>query len=205
MKRMFFNIVLPTVLLAGTSTVRAEDKTATAAPPSASISTAANDKELFEATEKNLAIVHFPTGKANLSQTDKDKLLDTVNNAKKLGKIDEIIVAAWSDKAYPSAKGEKLARSDKKLASQRARNIKTFLKEKEAGIDVKTYSMAEHPGWLSRIFKTDEAFLKQALPESKATTRDDLALEYYGKMLGEKAGPSTAAVIVRGARELMSH
>ncbi len=105
----------------------------------------------------------------------------------------------------PAARTEDLASGDLKLADKRADAIKDFLKRKDVGADVDTYNMAKHPGWISRTFKTDESFLKQALPKSKATTREDLALEYFGKILREKAGPSTAAVIVRGAGETAAH
>src|SRR4051812_38892194 len=122
MTRSLWTMTVPMILAAVLSSAQATADETTAPK---------GETALFEATEKNLAVVHFSPGETDLTQTDQNALLDTVNSAKKAGKVDEIIIAAWSDKEYPATKDQKLTRADEKLADKRADTVKRFLKDKK--------------------------------------------------------------------------
>ena len=169
--------------------------------------TTSDDALLFEATDRNVTVVHFAAGKDEFTAAEQTKILEAVNEVKKAGKISNILVAAWADKEYPGSKDEKLTRDDEALAKGRAAKIKGFLKDKKIGASIDTYSMAIYPSWLSRTFRTKEARLKQAVPATSliGRSRDTLALEYYGKMLRDRGGPSTAVVVIREKSETGAH
>jgi hypothetical protein len=157
-----------------------------------------NDSDLFEATSKNLLVVHFDANKADVADSERLKIQHAVNVVKNEGTIKSVLVAAWSDKDYPQTKDEMLTRDDEHLAKVRANAVKQVLQDAKVGANVRTFSMAVYPSWLARIFRTDEAKLKQAVPASLGgRSRDDLALEYYGKMLRDRGGPTTAVIVIR--------
>ncbi len=57
------------------------------------------------------ATLTFDSKKAVLTQDSKDKLDALIKNAKNLGQINEVQVAAWSDNPAPRD-GEELSKSD---------------------------------------------------------------------------------------------
>jgi hypothetical protein len=165
-----------------------------------------DDGRLFEATARNQAVVHFAEGKADIAPAEADRVRQTVADAQRSGKVSEIIVAAWSDKEYPT-KTAKLTRDDERLAKRRTEVVRLFVQNLAPGGLVHGYSMAQYPSWLARVFRTDEAKLKQAVPASDITgqSRDDLALQYYGKLLREIGGPMSAAIVIRERDDAATH
>lgn len=117
--------------------------------------------------------VSFQPGASALSTESKIQLQNFVKRAKEVGRIDEVKVAAWSDNPAPK-EGEELSKQDKELAAQRAASIQEYLKD----LKVKagdTYNMAERASWVSRLFHTDSAKLKEELNKD-GTTKDEFQI-----------------------------
>lgn len=133
-----------------------------------------------------IAVVHFPTGKDDFIPSEQDRLLAVVDDAHRSGPIAEAVVAAWADAEYPATKGRSLTRDDERLAKNRADVVKKFLKDHKLR-NVDAYSMAVYPSWLARVFRTEEARLKN------------------GELLRDKGGPSTAVVVLRQRGDTVAH
>jgi hypothetical protein len=138
------------------------------------------------------AVISFDEGSALLTERDKSVLRSLVRDAVAKGTIDQITVAAWSDKTLP-AQGRKLLDVDRDLAAERADAIKAFLKTDMEVADVDTYNMAENANWLARTFNTRDAELKSVFGRAGAdvpVTKD----EFY--LIKKDGGPSMAVAIV---------
>jgi hypothetical protein len=127
-----------------------------------------------------------------LSESARTSLRDLVKEARASGVIDQVTVAAWSDKALPMGKQD-LAEADRDLAAKRADAISSVLKtELEVG-DVDTYNMAERANWLARTFNTRQAELKSIFSKKGAETPVTNA-EFH--VIKNEGGPSEAVVVV---------
>lgn len=136
--------------------------------------------------------VSFDEGSAALSESARARLRDLVKDARASGTIDQVTVAAWSDKALPTGKRD-LTEADRDLASKRADAISSVLKtELEVG-DVDTYNMAERANWLARTFNTRQAELKSVFSKKGAETPVTNA-EFH--VIRNEGGPSEAVVVV---------
>lgn len=136
--------------------------------------------------------ISFDTGSAMLTESARTSLRDLVRNARAAGEIDQVTVAAWSDKALPTGKTD-LAEADRDLADKRADAISSVLKtELEVG-DVDTYNMAERANWLARTFNTRQAELKSIFAKKGADTPVTNA-EFH--VIKNEGGPSEAVVVV---------
>jgi hypothetical protein len=174
-------------------------------PSGANAGTATNEKGMadhrmankganYEGTMKAIphATISFDKGSAMLSETARASLRDLVKDARASGTIDQVTVAAWSDKALPMGKRD-LTEADRDLASKRADAISSVLKtELEVG-DVDTYNMAERANWLARTFGTRQAELKSVFAKKGADTPVTNA-EF--QVIKNEGGPSEAVVVV---------
>ena len=143
--------------------------------------------------DKDAVSLSFAKGSADLTAELKaqlDAMIPAINADKT---IDKVVVASWSDQAYPAAKGAKLSDAQRKLADKRSSNIDKYLKDKGVA-NVDDYSMAERPNWLSKLFHMDEAQLKGAVKDSKT---DGLNEEKIRQALESKGGPSKAVVFFK--------
>lgn len=134
--------------------------------------------------------ITFNPGSSLLTDADKASLKKVVEEARKKGTLDQVTVAAWSDKAMPR-KGENLMEQDRNLADRRAKAIEDSLKSDFEVTDVKTYNMAENSNWLARTFNTKDAELKSVFGKKGAATpmRNN---EFM--LIKEVGGPSEAVV-----------
>jgi hypothetical protein len=107
--------------------------------------------------------VQFNRGMASLNADAIDKINNLVSRARNTGEIDEIKVISWADQEYPSKNVKALPRVQRDLAAQRNAEIKNQIEGISTKIDVDTYNMAERPGALSELFKTQNAKLKHNL------------------------------------------
>lgn len=138
------------------------------------------------------ASIKFDAGSSLLSESDKISLRRLITNARRDGTINQVTVAAWSDKALPH-QGQKLLDADRDLADARAKSIKDFLKSEVKIDDVDTYNMAESSNWLARTFNTKDAELKSVFGRTGSdipVTRDEF------NVIKKEGGPSTGVAVV---------
>lgn len=137
--------------------------------------------------------VGFTKGSSKLSEVEFEKLKGFIELAKENICIKQIVLAAWSDQAYPAEKNNKLSTADQKLAKDRAEIVKTTL-TKLGMHDIETHSMAEHPGWLSNLFHTTDSKIKG---ETSDKTEEGELIANSGKALQNAGGPFKVAVLIR--------
>lgn len=132
-----------------------------------------NNTAAREAKAHNFVEIKFAPGSASLSQHAKISLNAVIEQAKRDGKVEELIVLSWSDEEYPSKKLKKLPRVQRELAEKRNKAIESFVKETRS-VDVDTYNMAEQPHAISKWFNTADSRLKNSLVAAGLpTTADD--------------------------------
>jgi outer membrane protein OmpA-like peptidoglycan-associated protein len=155
--------------------------------------------------EKDMTVVGFAAGQSVLSDAEKrtlQSLADSVRNEKNL---QEIVVAAWSDKEYPASADQKLTVADNNLANARADTVKSALVS--GGVPpakINTHSMATHPGWMAKTFRTKDAKLKGAV-SAKEKDVEDTVVATIGKELRAKGGPGKAIMVVVRSETSSSH
>jgi hypothetical protein len=81
-----------------------------------------------EAGAKNYAEIKFDEGSSTLTDSVKKSLRSVLTEAKREGKVDEVIVLSWADENYPSKEVKKLSKEQRELANQRNKNVKDYLK-----------------------------------------------------------------------------
>lgn len=106
--------------------------------------------------------LNFTQGQTSLRDSDKAALRNLTSQVDE-SRVSEIVVLAWGDKEYP-ADGVKAASRDVKLAEQRASNIKKFINDDLAfDADVDRHNMAERPGTMAKLFRTQDFEVKNTL------------------------------------------
>lgn len=159
------------------------------------------ETKVYQLLDKNMTTIKFANRSDTLSEAEITRLRAFAKASKDEANLDQIVVAAWSDKEYPAARDENLEKSDRDLADKRAEAVKKVLKDAGAK-DVDTYSFAEHPSWLSRIFNTEQAKLKGS---GKVKDSEDRVIASLGKQLRAKGGPGSTVVILKHKDEVVSH
>lgn len=138
-------------------------------------------------------VLEFSGGTSQLSDSAKTSLRKLIDNAKAQGEINNVHVAVWSDKPFPSGEGAQLAETDRTLADQRIDTIENYLKNTLNVDDVDTYSMAETSNWFARAFNTQEAELKSFFAQEGAPS--DVDPQEF-KIVREKGGPMKAVILL---------
>ncbi len=105
--------------------------------------------------------VTFEKNSFVLTDAQKAALRKAVSEAGTRGKIKKIRLLAWSDEAYPPPKAQQ-SKEDVRLAKERIRGLKSFLKGDLKLSNVATYNMAQRPDALENFFKTSDAKVKIA-------------------------------------------
>lgn len=131
------------------------------------------------AQASNHVEIAFSEGSASLTDNAKDSLRSILNEAKREGNIDEVIVLSWADQNYPSKELNKLSKEQRELANQRNKNVKEYLKTMK-DVDVNSYNMAERPSAFSKLFNTADSELKNSMLEAGLSTTADKA-DYASK------------------------
>lgn len=136
-------------------------------------------QEQQEAKSPSIEGVHYTTivfdkGESDLEKMNRANLLDLVKKARKQkSSISEIRILAWADSEYPDKLNPDTTKSDVKLASERASNIKKFLnKNMEDAADIDSFNMAKRPDLLSKMLRNDEFQVKEAFESSGATASE---------------------------------
>ncbi len=136
--------------------------------------------------------ITFDSGSSTLTDADRESLRKLIREAKLKGTIEQVTVAAWSDKALPK-RGQKLSDFDRTLAERRANAIENFLETDLLVDDVDTYNMAETANWVARTFDTREAELKSMFGRRGA---DLPVTNAEFQVIKNEGGPAEAVVLV---------
>lgn len=132
------------------------------------------------------AEIGFEKGMASLTDSDKESIKKTVEDAKAMGTIKEVKVVSWADREYP-ADGEKASKESVKLAEARADSLKRYLKDLKVS-SVKTYNMASRPNALQETFHTSQAKVKDQLEKSGAAPTSSQDTGFMGLNAKTSAG-----------------
>ena len=135
--------------------------------------------------------ITFEEGKSSLTDTSKQEIREFIKTARDQGKIGEIKVAVWADREYPSP-DTKASNADVKLANDRAKELKNFLKKELALNEVNTYNMTQRPNALQKFMHTPTANMKNTMEKMGAapTTEKETGL------FSQKAQASKAVMMI---------
>lgn len=136
--------------------------------------------------------VAFEDNSSELSDMERANLQSMVQEAKDMGPIRKVKIAAWSDKDLPDT-GFELMEFDRDLAKNRELAISRFLKSEYKFKTINGFNMAESSSWLARTFNTQEAELKSVFSKRGAAT--PVSTEEFD-LIKNEGGPSTAVVII---------
>lgn len=133
-----------------------------AAPPEESVAkayeNAANLNEASFVTE-----IVFKKDSSELSNDGRNALRDMLKAAKDKGKVEEVKILAWADKDYPPKNKMALNKDERKLADERALEIKGYVEDNSKGVDIDVHNMAERPYTLQNLFKSGDLRVKKSL------------------------------------------
>lgn len=133
-------------------------------------------KQLASEEESNLVTeVTFPKQKAEVGPEARASLKKLAMKAKSKGKISEIKVITWADQEYPSKQEEDLSQAQKSLVERRNKAITKYLDQLDKNAKVKTYSMAERPGAIEKMFSSEGADIKKSLEGAGIPTTETAA------------------------------
>lgn len=155
-----------------------------------------NDGSLMipQSTPRTVAmktVIQFARGQSTISNNDQALLRQLVMDTQAQGLNYKIEVAVWSDKAHPK-KGS-LAKSDVRLADERATQIKNYIQMDQGHTrNVSVFNMADGAHWLARTFRTSDAELDSAFAKrgTSQIKREDF------KIIKTEGGPMKAVVLV---------
>lgn len=118
------------------------------------------------------ADISFVEGSSKLSTEAKNSLNQTINEARKKGSIDEVLVLSWADLEYPSKNIRRYSKKQERLADQRNQNIKEFVNAARY-VDVETFNMAKKPNTIANWFHTEDSEMKKSLLAAGLSTTMD--------------------------------
>lgn len=148
-----------------------EDKSKMAATEAAEGRVVTNTAAV-EAKAHDFVEIEFRPGSAELTERDRASLASVVEQARRAGKIDEVIVLSWSDKEYPSNRISKLSKPEIALAEKRNKAVEEYIKTVR-DVKVDTYNMAERPNSISKWFNTTDNKLKNSFIAAGLPTTAD--------------------------------
>jgi len=106
----------------------------------------------------------FNKDSAELSADGKSALRDIMKAAREKGKIETVRILAWADRGYPEKRKQlALSKDERKLADERALEIKGYVQDNSKGVSVITHNMAEQPYTLQNLFKSGDRRVKKSL------------------------------------------
>lgn len=127
--------------------------------------------QVFSDDRKDEANYHYETMKIEfdknssaLDQNSRRKLRNKVQSLKQGDRLEEITIAAYSDRNYPPKADQKLSDRDKDLADKRIESVKEAVSDLEGiGIDVESYNLAKDPNPIQKFFGTSDQKLKSKM------------------------------------------
>jgi outer membrane protein OmpA-like peptidoglycan-associated protein len=119
----------------------------------------------------------FNKDSSELSADGKSALRDIMKAAQEKGKIESVRILAWSDHDYPNKKKQlALSKNERKLADERALEIKGFVEDNSKGVSIITHNMAEQPYTLQNLFKSGDRRVKKSLKTAGMPSKSGRAL-----------------------------
>ncbi|HRO67607.1 MAG TPA: hypothetical protein PL182_08590, partial [Pseudobdellovibrionaceae bacterium] len=133
--------------------------------------------------------VTFKKGQSDLTPSAREELTKAVTEAQKMGEIDDVTVAVWSDMEYPG-KNRKLPAAQVRLADNRGEKIEDYLSDEldVSGYRVKIHNMGKKPGFLAEYMNTADNRLKNDLVAQGIAPKD-------GEMVLQNASSSALVFI----------
>ena len=123
--------------------------------------------------------VTFNKGQSDLTPSARQELTKAITEAQKMGEIDDVTVAVWSDMNYPG-KNRKLPNAQVKLADVRGEKIENYLSDQldVSGYRVSVHNMGKKPGFLAEYMNTADNKLKTDLVAHGIAPKDgEMALD----------------------------
>lgn len=175
-------LLLLALIIVGCSSKHDERKTAEVKKPAPEKTISIESKQLAnEEQSKFVTEVTFHKEKSSLSSAAKNDLKHLYERATKKGKIHDIKVITWGDQEYPSVHEKRLSKKQIKLVDKRNKTLERYLLGlTKDTVDVETYSMAERPGTLNRLFASEDARIKKSL-ETAGIPNTDTSVKVPGK------------------------
>jgi hypothetical protein len=138
-------------------------------------------KQLASEEETNLVTeVTFTKDKTTLSKSAQEDIRSLWQKASKKGKIDEVKVITWGDQEYPSVHEDNLSEKQIDLVKKRNDSLEKYISKLTKDADVETFSMAERPGALQKLFSSEDAKIKKSL-ETAGIPNTDTTVKVPGK------------------------
>ena len=109
--------------------------------------------------------VRFDRSSHKLTKESQQQLKEALAEAEKNGKIKAVKILTWSDKEYPTDEAKEEGK-DIKLADQRVTTLKDYVKKDLKVWDVGTYNMAERPSKIEKLFRTQDAQVKESAEQA---------------------------------------
>ena len=133
----------------------------------------------------------FAPNSSQLNNESEQALRSIAHQARMKGDIEQVTIAAWSDKNLPVKDGN-LQNPDRILAEQRAMAIAIFLKNDLLINNIDTFNMAQKSNWLAKNFWTTENEMPNLF--SKKGSEPPVTTEEFNIIKGE--GGAGKAIIV---------
>lgn len=128
---------------------------------------AATQNKTAELTGASLVTeLAFENSSTTLTSDARNKLKETLATARQKGKVAEVKILAWADQEYPQPEQGKLDKNQRKLADDRASEIKNFFVDSAPGVAIDSYNMAERSGTFNKLLNTSDARVKQSLEQA---------------------------------------
>lgn len=132
------------------------------------------DRDLVQQKEQQVAAargeqvvsnIKFSRGQTDLTPSARAELDRAITEARRMGNIDDVTVAVWSDVEYPARNQSKVSSKQLELADKRGEKIEDYIARHNdiTGLQVSVHNMGKKPSYLADMFQTADAKLKQQL------------------------------------------
>jgi len=151
----------------------------------------------YRLTDKDTTVLTFDKGASKLTDSQTTELRATLNAVRDTNQLKEIYVVSYADADYPRASKESLSRAQRKLADDRADNVRAKIRE-VGSFSITTHNMAKKANWFDKTFTTDDARVKAESSERFSKMNDEeLFNESLGRFLQDKGGAGKVVVVFR--------
>ncbi len=184
--KLFFCATLAAIVLSACSSKPAKDAGANSSVSKTgkaqeSKAVSMESKQLANEEETNLVTeITFSKEKAFISDEARTELQALNRKATSRGKVEEIKVITWGDQEYPSVHDKKLSVTQQNLVKMRNDALEKYLDDLSSDAKIETFSMAERPDALNKLFSSDEAQIKKSL-ETAGIPNTDTTVKVPGK------------------------
>ena len=149
---------------------------------------------LYTIVDKTTYTVDFKKGSSVVSQSARNSFKALFKSLKGELAGGEIVVAGWSDQAFPTNPDVKLSAADEKLATARIDNVKKVIKELGLKNTIDTVNLAKQNSILEKLFSGNEEQVKEVMQNGETDSRKVAAIS---KKLQSDGGPQKVVVMVR--------